>query len=734
MNRRTFLKATATATGGFLLTFSTDEASSTAGEFRPNGYVRIDPSGVITLWAKNPDMGQGIKTGLAMMIAEELDADWSRVRVEQADLNRAWYGGQGAGGSDGTPSDGPLGQRAGAAARAMLVAAAANRWGVAPAQCETNRSVVHHRASSRSLGYGALAAEAAALPVPKDVPLKDRSAYTIIGKRTRGVDTPKIVRGQPIYGLDVRVPGMLFAVIEKSPVHGGRPVSVDSRAVMAVAGVRRIVTIDGAENPTHLRPGVAVIATSTWAAMKGREALRVTWEEGAGASESTETLRRQFRDLASRPGKILADRGDVQAAYASAATTLDAVYEAPFLAHATLEPQNCVAHVTGDRCEIWGPLQMPTSGSEVIAGVLAIPKENVSIHMTRIGGGFGRRLMSDYAVEAAVVSKAVGAPVQVVWSREDDMRHDYYRPAGYHHVRAGLDQQGRLVVWHHHLITTSRNTYRRGANPEDTETYGLIAPVNPNPQKQFDHDFQPTLIPNCRVEYTEAQTSVATGAWRAPSHNFNAFVIETAIDELAQSAKVDPLQLRASYYGTKADFPYEGMETSTFDPARLKAVMMLAAERAGWGTRPPTGRARGIAVHYTFGSYAAEVAEVSVDARNRLRVHRVVAAVDVGIAVNPLSIEAQTQGGIIDGLSAAMFGEITVERGRVKQATFDDYPLLRHRDAPQVEVHIVPSTERPTGFGEIALPPLAPAVANAIFAVTGRRLRTLPFAAAGLSF
>ena len=734
MNRRTFLQASATAAGGFVLSFYAGDAPAAGAEFRPNGYVRIDANGVVTVWAKNPDMGQGIKTGLAMMIAEELDADWSRVRVEQADLNRAWYGGQGAGGSDGTPSDGPLGQRAGAIARAMLVTAAASRWGVSAAECETASGVVHHRASKRSLGYGVLAAAAAALPVPKDAPLKDPSRYAIIGRRTRGVDTPKIVRGQPIYGLDARVPGMLFAVIEKCPVHGGRPSAVDSRAALTIPGVKRVLTIEGAVNPTHLRPGVAVIATSTWAAMKGRESLHVTWDEGPGTNESSETLRTQFRELAGRPGKRLADRGDVDTAFDQAATKVDAVYEAPFLAHATLEPQNCVARVTGDRCEIWGPLQMPTSGSEVVAGVLGIPTENVTIHMTRIGGGFGRRLMSDYAAEAAVISRAIGAPVQVVWSREDDMRHDYYRPAGYHHVRAGLDARGQLAVWHHHLITTSRNTYRRGPNPEDTETYGLIAPVNPDPKKQFDYDFQPTLIPNCRVEYTEAQTSVATGAWRAPSHNFNAFVIESVIDELAHAAHADPLALRAAYYGTKKDFPYEGMETSVFDPARLKGVMMLAAERAGWGSRPPAGRARGIAVHYTFGSYAAEVAEVSVDSKNRLRVHRVVAAVDVGIAVNPLSVEAQTQGGIIDGLSAAMFGAITIERGRVQQATFDDYPLLRHRDAPQIEVHIVPSTERPTGFGEIALPPIAPAVGNAIHAATGRRIRRLPFSASGLTF
>ena len=734
MNRRAFLKVGATATGGFLLSFHVSDAGkAAAAPFRPNGYVRIDPDGAVTLWAKNPDMGQGIKTSLAMMIAEELDADWSRVRVEQADLNRAWYGGQGAGGSDGTPSDGPLGQHAGAIARAMLISAAAAEWHVAAAECETARGVVHHRASKRSASYGKLAAAAAQLPVPKDAPLKDPARYTIIGRRTRGVDTAKIVTGQPIYGLDAHLPGMLYASIEKCPVHGGRPLRVDGRAALAVPGVTRIVTIEGHANPTWLKPGVAVVATSTWAAMKGREALRVTWDEGDGATESTEALASRFRTLAAAPGKVLANAGDVGAALERATTKVDAVYEAPFLAHATLEPQNCVARVHDGVCEIWGPLQMPTSGSEVVAGVLGIPRDKVSIHTTRIGGGFGRRLMSDFAAEAAVIAREVGAPVQVVWTREDDMRHDHYRPAGYHHVRAGLDAGGKLSVWHHHVITTSRGRYRLGELAESTETYGLMSPVNPDPKKQFDYDFQPTLIPNCRVEYTDAKTVVPTGAWRAPSHNFNAFVIESILDELAHAAKIDPIALRLSFYGERSDFPYEGTDPSPFDPSRLKGVLRLAVEQSGWGTPLPKGRGRGLAVHYTFGSYAAEVAEVSVDRDRRLRVHRVVAAIDVGIPVNPLNLEAQTQGGIIDGLSAALFGRITIEGGRTREGTFDDYQLLRNRHAPRIDVHIVPSREPSTGFGEIALPPIAPAVANAIFAASGQRIRRLPFVASGIS-
>src|SRR6185295_3181642 len=534
VDRRSFLKVSAGAAGGLLVGFYVHrDARADTTAFRPNGYVRIDADGTVTLWSKNPDMGQGIKTSLAMMIAEELDVDWQAVRVEQAQLNREWYGGQGAGGSDGTPSDGPLGQRAGAVARAMLMAAAAKRWSVEASSCETARGVVHHRATGRSARYGELAAEAAAIAVPREVPpLKDPRRHTILGTRVGGVDVPKIVVGEPIFGLDARMPGMLYAVIEKCPVHGGRPVHVDAAAALAVPGVTRVVTIDGHRNPTWLKPGVAVVAGSTWAALKGREALRVTWDEGAGRDESSGSLSARFRELAATPGKVLGDQGDVVGAFDAARTKVDAVYEAPFLAHATLEPQNCVAHVHDGHCEILGPLQMPTSGAQVVAAILDIPRESVSVRMTRIGGGFGRRLTSDYAAEAAFVSRAVGAPVQVVWSREDDLRHDYYRPAGLHHVRAGLDAGGRLSVWHHHLVNVSRNRYRLGDTPpESTEIYGLMAPPFADPKKQFDNDFQPTLIPHCRLEYTEASTSVPTGALRAPSHNFNAFVIESILDE-----------------------------------------------------------------------------------------------------------------------------------------------------------------------------------------------------------
>jgi isoquinoline 1-oxidoreductase beta subunit len=468
--------------------------------------------------------------------------------------------------------------------------------------------------------------------------------------------------------------------------------------------------------------------------MKGREALRVTWDEGPGRAESSVDLSSRFKTALAGEGTIVRSAGDVEAALAAAPFTVDVVYEAPFLAHATLEPQNCVAHVHDGRCDIWGPLQMPTSGSHVIAHALGMPANDVSIHLTRIGGGFGRRLNSDYAVEAAYLSKAVGAPVQVVWSREDDFRHDYYRPASLHHVRAGVGSNGRISAWDHHFASVSRNAYRLDTEPpETTEIYGLFTPRSSDSRRDRTADLVPTLIPNCRLRYSDVASSIPRGAWRAPAHNFNAFVVQSVIEELAHVSGLDPIALRLADLGEASDFPSSGNDPAPYDPSRLRAVLKLAAERSDYRSRVRPGRGLGIAAHFTFGSYAAEVADVSVDEQKRLRVHRVVAVIDVGRPVNPLNLEAQTHGGIIDGLSAALFGEITIDGGRTVQSNFEDYPLLRNRDAPEVEVHIVPSQQPPTGFGEIALPPIAPAVANAIWAATGRRIRRLPFVSSGLT-
>jgi isoquinoline 1-oxidoreductase subunit beta len=741
LDRRAFLKVGTTAAGGLLLSLSLPgcrargPGRAAAAPFAPNPFLRIDPDGGVTLWAKNPDMGEGVKTSLPMIVAEELCADWSRVRVEQAELDRK-YGGQGSGGSDGIASDWDNLRRAGAAAREMLITAAAQGWGVARDECAAREGFVLHAASGRRAAFGDLAGSASRLPVPKDPPLKKPSGYTIVGSRVPGVDNKAIVTGHPLYGLDVRVPGMARAVIEKAPTYGGRPAKVDSGGTLAVPGVLQVVTIEGLPNPTHLRPGVAVVASSTWAAIKGREVLAVEWSNGPDPKEGSEDLARRFADLAKKPGKRLRESGDADAAFRNASRVFESVYEFPFLSHATLEPMNCVADVRNGRCDIWGPMQMPGSARSVVAAATGLPKEAVRIHPTRLGGGFGRRLLSDYVAEAAVVSQKIGRPVQVVWTREDDMRNDYYRPAGYQRLRAAVDGRGAVTGWHHHLVNVSRNAYRLDQRPpESTEVYGMFAPRVADATQDLAMLLQPAAIPNCVVEYSAVSTSIPTGAWRAPAHNVNAFAIQSFLDEIAHETRQDPAEFRLTVLGNAGDYPARPNEDMPvpYNPDRLKGVVRLAAEKAGWGSRPPEGVARGIAGHFTFGSYAAHVVELSVEKGKRVRIRRVVSAVDCGIPVNVSGVEAQTEGGVVDALGSSFFGEMPVENSRARHGSFDGYRLLRHDEAPPVEVHIVPSHEHPTGFGEIALPPFAPALANAIFAATGERVRRLPFVRSGFT-
>ena len=744
-SRRTFLRVSVSAAGGLLVCVGWERAAdgaagAAAGQpvdassalqaaaFQPNAFVRIDPDDTVTIWSRNPDMGEGVKTALSMIIADELDAEWARVRIENAPLDRA-FGPQGVGGSDAVSSAWDDHRRAGAMARQMIVAAAAVEWQVPAGEVTTAAGTVRHGSSGRSARYGTFAARAASLPAPEAPALKSSGDYRLIGTRQPGVDNHAIVTGQRLFGLDVKLPGMKYAAIAKSPVFGQRPLKIDNRAALAVPGVRQTVEIAGLDNPTQLMPGVAVVADSTYAALKGRDALAVEWAPGAFAAESSDTLTARFHALIAEPAFTLHDTGSVEQALADAARRIDNTYEFAFVSHATLEPHNCTADVRNGECFIVGPLQMPASGRQVVAQALGIPREKVHVQSTRIGGGFGRRLLSDYAAEAAVISRAIGAPVQVVDDRPGDLQHDYYRPAAAQRIRAGLDASGKLIAWDHVVTSVSRNAYRQDPRPPfSTETYGLYVGRVRTPG-EMDPDLQPTRIPHVRLRYAAPASGVPTGAWRAPSHVVNAFAIETTIDELAAAAGRSAVDLRLDFLGETGDIPANPETRTLYDPGRMRRVLIAAAERGGYGGRAPDGRSRGLAAHFTFGSYCAQVVELSVDSRRRVVVHKVTAVADVGQAVNLSALEAQAEGGIIDGLGAAFFGEVPIERGRAQIGNFDTYRLIRNREAPAaIDVTFLPSQVRPTGFGEIAVPPIAPAVANAIAAATGERIRRMPFA------
>jgi isoquinoline 1-oxidoreductase subunit beta len=747
LSRRMFLRASTVAGGAFLLAFdwAADASAQITPSLHPNGYVRVDPDGRITIWSKNPDMGQGVKTALPMVLAEEMDADWAMVAALDAPLDREKYGGQGSGGSDSIRAEWDLYRNAGAAAREMLAAAAAAQWSVPRSDVRTELSAAIHTATGRRLTYGELASRASALAVPTKAAWKPTASFTLLGTRVGGIDNPAIVTGRPLYGIDVRRTGLRFAAIAKCPVFGGRPARIDDRAARAVAGVRDVVTIPGHANPTFCQPGVAVVADTTWAAFRGRDALVVEWDEGAYRDESTTTLSAQFADLARGTGTTVRAVGDVDAGLAASARVFEAYYESPFLPHATMEPVNCTAEFVDGRCHITGPLQMQTSGAGVVADVLGLPRDRVHVQATRLGGGFGRRLLSDYAAEAAYVARAVKAPVQVVGTREDDIHHDYYRPAGARRLRVGVDAGGRIHAWDCHLVNLSRNAYRRGTSPAwSTETYGMVAGVSNDLTADFELDLVPWHIPHVRLRYSQPKSGVQTGAWRAPAHVASAFAVETLLDEIAQAIGRSPVDLRLDLYGTTSALHVTGEDPTPYSPDRMAAVLRLAVERSGFGRRPAEGHAIGLAAHYTFGSYCAQVVDLSVDRaepgaslaapRRRVTVHRVTCALDCGIVVNRSGVEAQAQGGIIDALGHAFYGEISIDRGRAVEGNFDRYRLVRQREVPAaIDVHVVPSTLRPTGFGEIAVPVVAPAVANAVAVLTGERLRRTPLTRAGLA-
>jgi isoquinoline 1-oxidoreductase beta subunit len=691
LGRRSFLVASATGAAGLWVAVSLPGAAGAAepAALAPGAWLRIDASGVVTVFLARSEMGQGTYTGVAVLVAEELEADWKTVRVVQADADAKRFGQMSTGGSRSVRSLFEPLRKAGATAREMLVAAAARRWSVERASCRADEGAVVHVPTGRRLGYGALAAAAAREAVPKDPPLKPPERWRLIGTKVPRLDGPDKVAGRARFGTDVRVPGQRYAVVARPPAVGGKVARVDAARARAIPGVRQVVQVPS---------GVAVVADSTWAALQGRDALAVTFEPGPNGSFDSAELARRLAEA--RPEPPARDDGDVDAALAKAAHRLEATYELPLLAHATMEPMNATADVRRGRAELWLPTQAPTWAQAEVAKALGLPVDRVKVHVTFLGGGFGRRAIPDFAVEAAEVSRAVKAPVQVLWTREDDLRHDLFRPAGRNELRGGVDTAGRLVAWHHRVRSPSiaRQIFgtprRRGDEPDVLEA-------------AIDFPYRADAV---RIDAAIPEVGVRLGWWRSVYASQNAFPEECFLDELAAAAGKDPLAFRLEHL--PAD-------------SRLRGVLTLAAERAGWGKAPPQGRARGLACHASFGSYVAEVAEVSAE-QGRLRVHRVVAAVDVGVAVNPDSVEHQVEGAIAFALSAVLRGEITLANGAVVQGNFDDYEPLRIDEMPAVEVHLVASREDPGGIGEPGVPPLAPAVANAASALVGRRIRSLP--------
>jgi isoquinoline 1-oxidoreductase subunit beta len=732
ISRRQFCRASALATGALLIHVHVPTAvadrrsrrqSFIATPFAPSVFLRIDPNGQVTIIVARPEIGQGVRTALPMLVAEELDADWSTIRVEQApDIDHTAYGDQYAGGSQSVRNGWIPLRHAGAVARTMLVAAAAEEWGVEAAACETARGIVVHRPTGRRLTYGALATRAARLPVPTDVSLKDPRHYTIIGRPTRQLDAVAIVHGTERYGIDVRVPGMRFASIERAPVFRAQVVAVDETAARAIPGVRDIVRIDGDALPgfgdDNPRPvnGVAVIADSTWLALKGRRALHVTWSTGA-VTESSALRRAECVERATHaPQTAVRNDGDVDRVFGSGARSLDVVYELPLVAHASMEPMNCVADVRVDRCEVWAPTQNPAAARAVAAHVSGLPAEAVTIHVTRSGGGFGRRFYSDFVAEAVAVSRAAGVPVQVVWTREDDIQHDFYRPASYHVMRGAVDDHGGLLGWSQHMVNASRGEFLQWALPKGVT-------VRPAGDELEASDFPAGFIPNIRLAATLIHSPIPLGQWRSVENSTNVFVYQSFIDELAHLAGQDPLAYRLAILGDTGVMPYDD---GRYDVRRLRRVFEVAAREARWGTPVAAGWGRGIAGSYADSAYVAMVAEVAVSPQQDIRVHRIVVAADLGTVVSPLGAAAQIEGSIIFGLSAALKHEITVADGRVVQSNFTDFPVIRMPEAPRIDVHFVPSTDPPLGCGEAAVPATAPAVANAIFAATGIRVRRLP--------
>jgi isoquinoline 1-oxidoreductase beta subunit len=700
VNRRSFLQVSASATAGLLVGFYLPERSKLAAQqpvdlAKLNAWIHIAPDDTVTFRIHKVEMGQGTVTSLSQLLAEELECDWGKFRTEFPPVERV-FGFQGVVGSQSIRTSWDPLRKAGATAREMLVLAGAQSWGVDKSICRAESGFVVNTSSGLKLSYGKLAGAAAKLPVPTNIALKDPKDFKLVGKSIKRLDTANKVTGRTQFGIDTRRPGMVYAAIARCPVFGGKVVSFDDTKAKAFPAVTRTVQVSR---------GVAVVADNTWSAIQGTRLLDIKWDEGPNANQSSAAISKLFAERAQKPGVEVSKTGDVAAGLASAARKVEAVYEVPFLAHATMEPMNCTADVRADSCDVWASMQMQSMSQAAAAQASGLPPEKVNIHSQFMGGGFGRRGMTDFVSEAVEVSKAIGAPVKVTWSREDDMHHDNYRTASYSRFIAGLDADGWPVAWSNRVVSPSI-TNSSGQPPQN---------VIDRTSTEGSHDMG-YGIPNKLVDYHWTEVGIPVTYWRAVGYTQNTYFVESFMDELAAAGGKDPVELRRHLL--------------TQNP-RLLGVLELVAQKADWGKPLPAGRFRGVAVVNNVGSYTAQVAEVSVN-QGKVRVHRVVSAVDCGHVVNPAIVEQQIRSAVIYALTAALKGQITIDKGRVQQANFNQYDMLRIDEAPVVEVHMVASTENPGGIGEAGVPALAPAVCNAVFAATGKRIRRLPIRAEDL--
>ncbi len=707
LSRRDVLKAGAWMSAGLILGFFLPSPkplqagpNRSPGNFSPNAFIRIGTDDGVTLIINKSEMGQGVYTSLPMLLAEELEVDWSKVQIEPAPVDplynhTQWGPIQGTGGSTSVRSEWDRLRKAGATAREMLILAAADLWKTEKKECRATRGFVIHTPSQRKLSYGQLVEKAARLTPPQKVHLKAAKDFKIIGKSKKRLDTPEKVTGKAVFGLDMKIPGLLVALIARSPVFGGKVKTLKTDKAKAVPGVKEVVQIDS---------GVAVVAESFWAAQQGRDALEISWDEGPLAALSTAELRSQYASLAKTPGLVARDTGNSKKAFSQASKQLQAEYEVPYLAHACMEPLNCVVDLREASCEIWVGTQLQTVDRNAAARIAGLKPELVRLHTTFLGGGFGRRAnpRSDFVTEAIQVAKAVRKPVKVIWTREDDIKGGFYRPMWFDRISAGVDRGGNIIAWEHTIVgqsilsgTPFEGMVRKGIDETSVEGAKDI----------------PYQIPNVRVELHSPETGIPVLWWRSVGHSHNAFVVECFFDEVAHAVGKDPYEFRRQLLSKHP---------------RHRGVLELAAGKAGWGKPLPKGRGRGVALHESFGSFVAQVAEVSIGAEGKVRVHRVVCAIDSGVRVNPDTIKAQMESGIVFGLSAALYGQITFKNGRVEQGNFDDYPMIRLKEMPEVEVHMVPSRKALGGVGEPGVPPAAPAVANALFQAAGIRVRRLP--------